>query len=207
MSFLSWMRIHPILQPGTSQRLAKPPQERMGTSLLSEAKEGELHPGKTWGPWWEENEAQPWSGREQRRQTTAVLVHFTVLHTDTHLLEHKRNHTTQWSKIFVGFFHFCFKSCYLWMSSLFPWIHKLNVLLTKNPLQLRSNLIIYHLNMFEKKDELKKNCITRVFFLSIFNNWGIRTGSRTIVIRELLSPFYLSIKGYISIKKKFFFKV
>lgn len=49
MSFLSWMRIHPILQPGTSQRLAKPPQERMGTSLLRDAKEGQLQPGKTWG--------------------------------------------------------------------------------------------------------------------------------------------------------------
>lgn len=41
------MRIHPILQPGTSQRLAKPPQDRMGTSLLRDAIEGELHPGKT----------------------------------------------------------------------------------------------------------------------------------------------------------------
>lgn len=47
ISFLSWMRIHPILQPGTSQRLAKPPQERIGTSLLRDAKEGQLQPGKT----------------------------------------------------------------------------------------------------------------------------------------------------------------
>lgn len=35
------MRIHPILQPGTSQRLAKPPQERMGTLLLREAMDGQ----------------------------------------------------------------------------------------------------------------------------------------------------------------------
>lgn len=41
ISFLSWMRIHPILQPGTSQRLAKPPQERMGTLLLREAMDGQ----------------------------------------------------------------------------------------------------------------------------------------------------------------------
>lgn len=47
MSFLSWMRIQPSLHPGTSQRLARPPQERMGTSLLREAKEGLSHPGKT----------------------------------------------------------------------------------------------------------------------------------------------------------------
>lgn len=42
------MSIHPNLQPGTSQRFAKPPQERIGTSLLREAKDGQLHPGKTW---------------------------------------------------------------------------------------------------------------------------------------------------------------
>lgn len=47
ISFLSWMRIHPILQPGTSQRLAKPPQERIGTSLLRDAMDGQLQPGKT----------------------------------------------------------------------------------------------------------------------------------------------------------------
>lgn len=46
-SFLSWTRIHPILHPGTNQRLAKPPQERMGTSLLRDAKEGQLQPGNT----------------------------------------------------------------------------------------------------------------------------------------------------------------
>lgn len=46
-SFLSWIRIHPILHPGTSQRLARPPQDSMGTSLLSAAKEGELQPAKT----------------------------------------------------------------------------------------------------------------------------------------------------------------
>lgn len=45
--FLSWIRIHPILHPGTSQRFAKPPQESMGTSLLRDAKEGELQPGKS----------------------------------------------------------------------------------------------------------------------------------------------------------------
>lgn len=45
--FLSWIRIHPILHPGTSQRFAKPPQESMGTSLLRDAKEGQLQPGKT----------------------------------------------------------------------------------------------------------------------------------------------------------------
>lgn len=48
ISFLSWISIHPNLQPGTSQRFAKPPQERIGTSLLREAKDGQLHPGKTW---------------------------------------------------------------------------------------------------------------------------------------------------------------
>lgn len=41
------MRIHPNLQPGTSQRLAKPPQDRMGTSLLRDAMDGQLQPGKT----------------------------------------------------------------------------------------------------------------------------------------------------------------
>jgi len=35
----SWMRIQPILQPGTNQRLARPPQDRMGTSMLRGAKD------------------------------------------------------------------------------------------------------------------------------------------------------------------------
>lgn len=38
MSLRSWMRIQPSLQPGTSQRLASPPQDRMGTSVLSVAR-------------------------------------------------------------------------------------------------------------------------------------------------------------------------
>lgn len=61
MSFLSWMRIHPILQPGTSQRLAKPPQERMGTSLLRDAMDGQAEPGKTWEQEREQHEL--WSDR------------------------------------------------------------------------------------------------------------------------------------------------
>ena len=48
MLLRSWMRTQPILQPGTSQRLARPPQDRMGTSLLNVAKDVYVHPGKTW---------------------------------------------------------------------------------------------------------------------------------------------------------------
>lgn len=47
MSLRSWMRIQPILQPGTNQRLARPPQDRMGTSMLRGAKDWKSQPGKT----------------------------------------------------------------------------------------------------------------------------------------------------------------
>lgn len=47
MLLRSWMRIQPILQPGTNQRLARPPQDRTGTSLLRGAKDWKSQPGKT----------------------------------------------------------------------------------------------------------------------------------------------------------------
>lgn len=48
MLLRSWIRIQPILHPGTSQRLARPPQDRIGTSLLRGAMEWNLQLGKTW---------------------------------------------------------------------------------------------------------------------------------------------------------------
>lgn len=43
------MRIQPNLQPGTSQRLAKPPQDRMGTLVLRVARGSNLEPENTCG--------------------------------------------------------------------------------------------------------------------------------------------------------------
>lgn len=47
ISLRSWMRIQPILQPGTSQRLASPPQDRMGTLLLRVARGSNLESENT----------------------------------------------------------------------------------------------------------------------------------------------------------------
>lgn len=49
MSLRSWMRIQPNLQPGTSQRLASPPQDRMGTLVLRVAIGSYLWSENTWG--------------------------------------------------------------------------------------------------------------------------------------------------------------
>lgn len=49
MSLRSWMRIQPNLQPGTSQRLANPPQDRMGTLVLRVARGSYLPSENTWG--------------------------------------------------------------------------------------------------------------------------------------------------------------
>ena len=49
MSLRSWMRIQPNRQPGTSQRLASPPQDRMGTLVLRVASGSYLWSENTWG--------------------------------------------------------------------------------------------------------------------------------------------------------------
>lgn len=48
MFLRSWMRIQPNLQPGTSQRLASPPQDRTGTSVLRVASGSYLQSENTW---------------------------------------------------------------------------------------------------------------------------------------------------------------